>query len=90
MTTLLWLQTGSCGGDSMAILRADSPSLEDLVDDYGVEILWHPPLSMEPARKLDALIEAIMADRQPLDVLCVESSIMTGPEGSGMYDPYRG
>lgn len=74
----------------MAILCADSPSLEDLVDDYGVEILWHPSLSMEPARKLDALIEAIVADRQPLDVLCVEGSIMTGPEGSGMYDPYRG
>jgi NiFe hydrogenase small subunit HydA len=90
MTTLLWLQTGSCGGDTMAILCADSPSLEDLVDDYGVEILWHPSLSVEPARKLDALIEAILADRQPLDVLCIEGSIMTGPDGSGMYDPYRG
>ncbi|MGJ0514222.1 MAG: NADH:ubiquinone oxidoreductase [Methylomicrobium sp.] len=90
MTTLLWLQTGSCGGDTMAILCADSPSLEDLVDDYGVEILWHPSLSMEPARKLDALIEAILADQQLLDVLCVEGSIMTGPDGSGMYDPYRG
>jgi len=31
MTTLLWLQTGSCGGDTMSILCADSPSLEELV-----------------------------------------------------------
>jgi Ni,Fe-hydrogenase I small subunit len=90
MATLLWLQTGSCGGDTMSILCADSPSLEDLVDDYGIELLWHPSLSIEPAKKLDALIAAILADRQSLDLLCVEGSIMTGPDGSGMYDPYRG
>jgi Ni,Fe-hydrogenase I small subunit len=90
MATLLWLQTGSCGGDTMSILCADSPSLEDLVDDYGIELLWHPSLSIEPAKKLDALIVAILADRQSLDLLCVEGSIMSGPDGSGMHDPYRG
>jgi hypothetical protein len=87
MTTLLWLQTGSCGGDTMSILCADSPSLEELVGEYGLEILWQPSLSVG---RLDALIEAILADRQALDVLCIEGSILTGPDGSGMYDPYRG
>jgi len=90
MATLLWLQTGSCGGDTMAILCADSPSLEELLGDYGIEMLWQPSLSMGPAGTLDALIEAIIEDRQVLDILCVEGSIMTGPNGSGMYDPYRG
>ncbi|TAL52781.1 MAG: NADH:ubiquinone oxidoreductase, partial [Methylovulum sp.] len=72
MTTLLWLQTGSCGGDTMSILCADSPSLEELVNEYGVEMLWQPSLSIAPAGRLDALIEAIIADRQTLDVLCIE------------------
>lgn len=90
MTTLLWLQTGSCGGDTMSILCADSPSLEELVDEYGVDMLWQPSLSIEPTSRLDSLIESIMADRQALDILCIEGSIITGPNGSGMYDPYRG
>ncbi len=90
MTTLLWLQTGSCGGDTLSILCADSPSLEELVDEYRIEILWQPSLSIEPTRRLDALIEAILADQQALDILCIEGSIITGPNGSGMYDPYRG
>ena len=90
MTALLWLQTGSCGGDTMSILCADSPSFESLVDDYGVEILWQPSLSFEPRKRLDKLIDGIIADKQALDVLCVEGSIITGPNGSGMYDPYGG
>jgi len=90
MTTLLWLQTGSCGGDTMSILCADSPSLEELIDEYSIEMLWQPSLSIEPTSRLDTLIEAIIADQQALDILCIEGSIITGPNGSGMYDPYRG
>lgn len=89
ITTLLWLQTGACGGDTMSILCADSPSLEELVDEYRIEILWQPSLSMAAAGHLDHLIDAIIAHRQPLDLLCIEGSIITGPHGSGMYDPYR-
>ncbi len=90
MTAVLWLQTGSCGGDTMSLLCADSPSLEALVTEYGIDLLWQPSLSLGPAGRLDALIDAILEDRQALDVLCVEGSIVTGPDGSGMYDPYRG
>jgi len=74
----------------MSILCADSPSLEELVDHYGIEILWQPSLSIEPKGKLDALIEAILKDKQRLDLLCIEGSIVTGPNGSGLYDPYHG
>jgi hydrogenase small subunit len=90
MTTLLWLQTGACGGDTMSILCADSPSLEELLDQYGIDMLWQPSLSSEPKGKLDALIEAILKEEQRLDILCIEGSIMTGPNGSGLYDSYRG
>lgn len=88
MTTLLWIQTGSCGGETMSILCADSPSLEELVAEYGIEILWQPSLSVAPRPHLDALIQAIADDSQALDILCIEGSIVTGPNGSGMYDPF--
>ncbi|HLF96589.1 MAG TPA: NADH:ubiquinone oxidoreductase [Methylococcaceae bacterium] len=90
MTTLLWLQTGSCGGDTMALLCADSPSVEELPALYGIELLWQPSLSVEPVRHLDQVVAGILADRQALDILCIEGSIVTGPNGSGMYDPHGG
>lgn len=90
MATLLWLQTGACGGDSLAILSAVSPSLEQLLASYSVELLWHPSLSNGHTRRFDRLVEQILAGAQPLDILCVEGSIITGPRGTGLYDPWRG
>ncbi|WP_022980126.1 NADH ubiquinone oxidoreductase [Ideonella sp. B508-1] len=90
MATLFWLQTGACGGDSLAILSAESPSLEQLLLDGGVEMLWHPSLSHGHARRFDHLVDAILAGGQALDILCVEGSIITAPRGTGLCDPYRG
>ncbi|MFM2058041.1 MAG: hypothetical protein RLY71_2426 [Pseudomonadota bacterium] len=90
MTTLLWLQTGACGGDSLAILGATSPSIEQLFDDCGVELLWHPSLSHASARRFDALVASILAGEQPLGILCIEGSIVTAPRGTGLYDTWRG
>lgn len=90
MPNLIWLQTGACSGDTMSILCADSPSLEELVDEYNLDILWHPSLSHKPVNDLAETIEAVLDDSQRLDILCVEGSIVTGPNGSGMYDTFRG
>lgn len=90
MATLFWLQTGACGGDSLAILNAESPSLEGLLQEYGVELLWHPSLSHRPMREHDQLIAAILSGEQALDIFCVEGSIVTAPRGTGLYDSYKG
>lgn len=90
VATLFWLQTGACGGESLAILSAQSPSIEQLFATHGVELLWHPSLSSASMREHDRLIEAIGAGEQPLDILCVEGSIVTAPRGTGLYDSYRG
>jgi hydrogenase small subunit len=55
-----------------------------------VELLWHPSLSHGHARRFDQLVDAILAGEQPLDILCVEGSIITAPRGTGLCDPYRG
>jgi len=90
MTNLLWLQTGACGGDSLAILGAESPSIEQLLAHHGVELLWHPSLSHAPPSRFDALLESIASGQLALDILCVEGSIVTAPRGTGMYDSYKG
>ncbi|MBB4842508.1 hydrogenase small subunit [Paucibacter oligotrophus] len=89
MTTLFWIQTGACGGDSLALLSAESPSLEQLLSHHGVELLWHPSLSHAPTRRFDELIKAIGAGEQRLDILCVEGSIITAPRGTGMFDRHK-
>lgn len=90
MKTLFWLQTGACGGDSLAILSAEAPSLEQLFAQHSIELLWHPSLSHAPARRHRELIESTPAGKQPLDILCIEGSIVTAPRGTGLYDSYRG
>lgn len=90
MKTLFWLQTGACGGDSLAILSAEAPSLEQLFARQAVELLWHPSLSHAPTRRHRELIANIASGRQPLDILCVEGSIVTAPRGTGLYDSHRG
>lgn len=90
MTTLYWLQTGACGGDSLSILSADSPSLEQLVLAHGIELLWHPSLSHCTAHQHDQLLKQIGNGQQKLDILCVEGSIVTAPHGTGLYDSYQG
>ncbi len=90
MDNLLWLQTGACGGDSLALLSADAPSLEQLLESCGLNLLWHPSLSNGPTKRFDTLVDAILSGEIPLDVLCVEGSIVTAPRGTGLYDPWRG
>ncbi|PKF50088.1 NADH:ubiquinone oxidoreductase [Enterovibrio nigricans] len=87
--TLLWFQTGSCGGDTMALLSADRPSFSDLLNDYPIELLWQPSLSVESVNNLNDLMDHIIQGTLPLDILCIEGSIITGPNGSGMFDTFR-
>lgn len=82
---LLWLQSGGCGGCTLSLLNAEQPQLFDRLADAGIRQLWHPSLSQETgAEALDIL--ATCADGgQRLDILCVEGSLMTGPQGTGRF-----
>lgn len=90
MTTLLWLQTAACGGDSLALLSATSPSVEQLLSGRGVELLWHPSFSRQPPRYRDELIARIVKGEQRLGILCIEGSIVTAPHGTGLHDACNG
>ncbi len=90
MPSVIWLQTGACSGDTMSILCAERPSLQSLVDFYAVEFLWQPSLTDKPVSELVNMIDAITNDKLALDVLCIEGSIITAPNNTGMYDTFRG
>lgn len=88
MLKIIWIQTGGCSGDSMALLCAEQPSLEDLQADFGVELLWHPSLTSN--RSFSEVLDAVRSGRETFDVLCVEGSLLTGPNGSGRFDTWKG
>lgn len=89
MVTLLWMQAGSCSGDTMSLLCADDPDLAQFLSLNGIELLWNPSLSADSTASLYQRVDAILDGRLELDILCIEGSIVTGPAGTGMYDRYR-
>ena len=93
--TLLWMECGACSGESMAILGAEGPgqtaeTLPDLLERHDVELLWHPSLSPETPSELAGLISRVVAGEQHLTLLCVEGSIINGPDGTGLFDTFEG
>jgi len=82
---ILWLQSGGCGGCSMSVLNAESPDLYSSLKIYNINMLWHPSLSEASSEEFLALIESIENGSTVLDALCIEGSIMQGPNGSGRF-----
>src|SRR5262245_43700712 len=77
MTTLLWMECGSCNGESMAILGTgavsqDNPTLPDFLERNDVRLLGHPSFSAESSGGMARTIERIIAGEQELTLLCVE------------------
>lgn len=93
--TLLWIESGACSGESMAILGAEGrgkrgDTLPGFLDDHDVRLLWHPSLSLESPKEAAALMSRIVAGEQHLTLLCVEGSIINGPNGTGRFDTFEG
>ena len=87
---LLWLQSGGCGGCTLSWLGSEGQPLFATLADEGIEILWHPSLSEASASEALAVIDACADGRRPLDILCVEGSLLRGPHGSGRFHMLSG
>lgn len=90
MPTLFWLQAGACSGDSMSFLCAEEPDLTELLQNYNVDLLFHPSLSAMRAGELQRTIQEIEKGDRELTVFCLEGSVITGPNGSGKFDTLHG
>jgi len=87
---LLWLQSGGCGGCTLSLLGAQCPDLVAALEIAGIEVLWHPSLSEETGSEARALIEAVADGREHVDLFCLEGSVMTGPDGTGLFHRMAG
>ncbi len=87
---LLWLQSGGCGGCSLSLLGAESPDLLTLLKGAGINLLWHPGLSEQNGTDLLELLQSILDGQVVLDLLCLEGSVIQGPNGSGLFHRLSG
>jgi uptake hydrogenase small subunit len=88
--SLYWLQGGSCGGDTWSLFNAESPGITGFMAELKVDVLWHPSLSIGTSTAHNQLINQLLSEEKPLDVLCIEGSVIRGPGGTGMFDTLFG
>lgn len=82
---VLWLQSGGCGGCSMSLLCADTTDFPALLKSSGIELLWHPALSMHGQQDLLDLLNSCLQGKTRLDALCIEGAVLRGPHQSGRF-----
>ena len=87
---IIWLQSGGCGGCSMSALNAESPDFFSSLRHNGINLLWHPSFSEQSDSEFTELLAAIDANEIELHALCLEGSVMMGPNGSGRFHMLAG
>ena len=74
----------------MSFLNAEEPSACDLVTDFGINILWHPSLGVELGDNLQKLLRDCVSGAIPLDIFVFEGTVVTAPNGTGMWNRFAG
>lgn len=88
--TVVWLQSGGCGGCSMSLLCADTTDFNGLWRAAGIDLLWHPSLSLASGEEMLALLQRCLDGSQRLDALCIEGALLRGPNGTGAFHRLAG
>lgn len=83
--TLVWLQSGGCGGCTQSLLCAEAPDLPTALDAAGLRVLSHPSLTGDVGGETQAILAEIAAGVRPLHVLCLEGAVIRGPRGTGRF-----
>lgn len=89
-TTLLWLQSGGCGGCTLSMMCAEGSDMLTAFAAADIRILWHPSLSEASGADVIDIFERIINGEQQLDILCLEGAVMTGPNGTGRFHMMAG
>ena len=69
----------------MSLLNAESPDLMTRFKSTGINMLWHPSLCEASTAEFVQILDDILADNIQLDALCLEGSVMQGPNGTGKF-----
>lgn len=87
---VLWLQAQACSGNTMSILNAEEPDLCQFIDEYGINVLYHPSLSPVWGAELVRLVDDLIGGKTKLDVFIVEGAVPDGPDGTGLFNTFAG
>jgi len=87
---LLWLQSGGCGGCTLSMLNAESPDVITGFEGAGINVLWHPSLSLETGQSVIDILQSILEGETKLDILCLEGSVIQGPKQTGKFHMLAG
>ena len=88
MVNILWLRGLSCGGDTLSFFNAEQPDIIVGSKMLGLNLLWHPSLSLEMGDDVIRLFNDIINEKISLDILIIEGAIPLGPKDSGRYFIY--
>jgi NiFe hydrogenase small subunit HydA len=88
--TVLWLQAGSCGGCTMSVLERGASGWFEELRQFGIRLLWHPSASEETGEEARRILEKVERRQMRLDALCIEGSVLHGPEGTGFFNRLAG
>lgn len=69
----------------MSLLNAESPDVMTRFKSTDINMLWHPSLSEASADEFIQTLNDIIDDKIPLHALCLEGSVMRGPNGTGRF-----
>lgn len=88
--TLLWLQSGGCGGCTLSLICAEQPDFVSALEVAGIHLLWHPSLSQASGTEALDIIGKVKAGETPLDIFCLEGAVVHGPNGTGRFHMQAG
>lgn len=74
----------------MSALGAEPAGLSETLERADISFLWHPSFSEEGGSEVLRLLERCRDGGQPIDALCIEGALLTGPNGSGKFQMLAG
>ncbi len=74
----------------MSLLNAESPDLLTRFKSTQIKLLWHPSLSEASSTEFVEMLDDILKGSIPLHALCLEGSVMQGPNGTGRFHVLAG
>ena len=87
----------SCGSNRVAAaaaacrcLCADTTDFHGQWRDAGINLLWHPSLSLASGGEVIELLNGVLDGSVRVDALCIEGSLLRGPNGTGRFHVLAG
>lgn len=87
---MVWLQSGGCGGCTLSLITAEQPDFLTALGIAGIRLLWHPSLSETCGAEVAGIADPVRRGELPLDILCLEGSVINGPKGTGRFHMQAG